>query len=126
MLQGETDPQQIVAVIRGYHSSQEVQRQDGERMAALRAASVAARASGPSWSRSDYLEQQRSTQEKIKAETYERLHPKVPPSQSRIRVVPASAISGNPFPIAPGIPIFPLPPTSQRTLQAANPEKGNP
>jgi hypothetical protein len=126
MLQGETDPHRILAVIGGYHSSQEAQRQNRERMAALPATSVAARTSGGPSAMSDYLEQQRSMQEKIEADAYERLHPKVPPSQSRIRIVPAWATSGSPFLSLPGIPNIPLPPTAQQTLQAANPEKGNP
>jgi hypothetical protein len=126
MLQGETDPQQIAADIGAYHSMQEVQRKDGERKPALLATSVAAGAPGPSSPMSDYLEQQRSMQEKIETDTYERLHPKVPPAQSHIRLVPASAISGSPVLIAPGIPNFPLPPTAQQKFQEANPEKGNP
>jgi hypothetical protein len=126
LLQGETDPRQIVAMIGGYHSSQEAERQNRERLVDLRATSVGDRASGPSSPTPDHFEQQRLTQEKMEAETYEMLHPKVPPGQSRIRFVPASAFSGSPFLIAPGIPNFPLPPTAQPTLQAANPEKGNP
>ncbi len=104
MLQGETDPRQIVADIGGYHSVQEAQRQDRERMMAFRRTSESARTPVGSPAMSDYLDKQRSMQEKIEAETYESLHPKVPPSQSRIRLVPSSTIAGNPFPVAPGIP----------------------
>jgi hypothetical protein len=125
-LQGETDPHQIVAIIGGYHSSLEAQRQNRERLADLNAMSVGNRTSGSPSGTSDYLEHQRFMQEKMEAETYEMLHPKVPTSQSRIRFVPASATSGNQFLTGPGIPNLPLPPTAQPTFQAVNPEQGNP
>ena len=125
-LQGENDPQQIVADIGAFHSEQEVQKRDQERMASLRAASLTAQTAGSSPTMSDYLERQRLMQEKMEAETYDMLHPQIPPSQSRIRFVPASTIQGKPFLIAPGIPSFPIAPLSQQIPQPQVLEKGNP
>jgi hypothetical protein len=125
-LQGETDPQQIVADIAEFHSEQEVQKRDRERMASLRTAPLTGQMAGSSPATSDYLERQRLMQENAKAEAYQMLHPKVPPSQSRIRIVPALTIQGKPSLIAPGVPSFPIPPPLQQVSQTPIPEKGNP
>jgi hypothetical protein len=121
-LQGETDPQQIVADIMVYHAEQEAQKPNQHQIAGLSPASSTGQPPASQGMR-DYLDNQRQMREKIEADTYDLLHPIVPPSLSRIRVIPASAIRDNPVSPVPNFPA--ISPLQLQPNQPIN-EKGTP
>lgn len=103
MLEGETDPRQIIADIDGFHRADEARQARSMQIDPAQQAVQPSSFAQPS-PNDDYFAQQRRLQQKIEQETDEQFHPKVPLSQTRIRFVPSSTIQGKRFNESPFYP----------------------
>jgi hypothetical protein len=124
-LQGEKDPQQIIADIYAYRAEEMSHARRGEPLAATPQQVPWNGRPAPS-PMDDYLEKQRNMQEQARAQSAKLLHPDVPLAETPIRFVPAATIQGRPFLIAPETPSFPGSQTAQQTPALSTIEKGNP
>jgi hypothetical protein len=122
-LQGVRDPQQIIADIAAYQLEQQAHRQSQpvQPYQPPQAFNTAPATPSPI---DAYLEKQRLFQEQIQAEAFERLHPKVPLSETLIRFVPASTVQGKQFSLPSSASITPVIPSTQVTVQTST--IGNP
>jgi hypothetical protein len=114
-LQGEKDPQQIIADIRAYQLEEQVQKRS-QPPSSYQPPQAFNSATPTTPSPMDaYLEKQRQFQQQVRAQAYERLHPKVSLTETQFRFVPAYTINGQQFMLPSSAPISPAIPAQGTT-----------